>query len=283
VSLALFHTIFNLLGVALMWPVTARLAAYLNSRFVTESERLAQPEYLDQNVRATPVLAMQALNLELIRLGSLVRDHTAASISREGSAEPAMLRTQQGLRALIDAVEVFVSELEMERLPDTQKGNLPIVLRTTGYLEDVLSLLEDLEDHRRDIQAIMLPAVLSQVTDFQAAVLTCIRASNAMAETFEISELESEYAGLRQQWHDLKDILLNAAAARAIPIVQLNSALEGLRSTLKIAEQLTKAAERLYTLGLSVPGSQTASADSEDIPGSTGAAPTDSMLVDERT
>jgi hypothetical protein len=43
-------------------------------------------------------------------------------------------------------------------------------------------------------------------------------------------------------------MLLNATTARRIPVSPLNSALEGLRTELKMAEQLTKAAQRLMTL-----------------------------------
>lgn len=41
VSLALFHTIFNLLGVILMWPLTDRLGKFLAQRFTTQEENKA--------------------------------------------------------------------------------------------------------------------------------------------------------------------------------------------------------------------------------------------------
>jgi hypothetical protein len=49
-------------------------------------------------------------------------------------------------------------------------------------------------------------------------------------------------------WHELKTILLDAAAVRSIPVSPLNSSLEGLRSYLKMMEQLTKTTERIHTL-----------------------------------
>ena len=74
ITLALFHTIFNLLGVLLMWPLTGRLAAFLERRFTTRAEMLSRPQYLDRNVMATPPLALDALKLELRRASRLTRD-----------------------------------------------------------------------------------------------------------------------------------------------------------------------------------------------------------------
>ena len=56
------------------------------------------------------------------------------------------------------------------------------------------------------------------------------------------------YEDLRAAWHALKDVLLNAGANRRLAITRLNSATEGLRSYLKMAEQMTKAAVRLRAL-----------------------------------
>jgi phosphate:Na+ symporter len=260
VSLALFHTIFNVLGVIVMWPLTNRLASYLRTRFATEAERLARPQYLDRNVMAAPVLAMEALCLELNRVTGLVRDLAVDAINAEGRTDRAFAEQEHGIRALIDAVEQFVIELEIEQLPASQKGNLPIALRITGYLEETVGLVRDLDDHRVDIETIMQPPVREPIATYQAAIVEQIRLGDQI-EDLGISVLEEGYEDLQSQWHELKTELLNASAARSIPIRPLNSSLEGLRSYLKMAEQLTKAAERTHTLGLTEKKSE----DSEDL------------------
>ena len=60
-QLVLFHTLFNLLGVLLMWPLSGPLVQFLLARFTTADEDAARPRYLDRNVAAVPVLALQAL------------------------------------------------------------------------------------------------------------------------------------------------------------------------------------------------------------------------------
>ncbi len=57
ISLAMFHTVFNLLGVALMWPLADRLSTFLKWRFRSGDEDVAQAHYLDRNVASAPSLA----------------------------------------------------------------------------------------------------------------------------------------------------------------------------------------------------------------------------------
>lgn len=70
-QLVLFHSLFNLLGVLLMLPLSAPLVRFLLARFRSADEDAARPRYLDRNVAAVPVLALRALRHELARMGSL--------------------------------------------------------------------------------------------------------------------------------------------------------------------------------------------------------------------
>lgn len=54
VTLALFSTTFNGLGVVLMLPVTAAMVRFLRRRFVTPEEELARPRYFDPAALAVP-------------------------------------------------------------------------------------------------------------------------------------------------------------------------------------------------------------------------------------
>ncbi len=50
ITLALFHTTFNILGVLLMWPATGWLTRFLEKRFVSLEEIEGRPKYLDKTV-----------------------------------------------------------------------------------------------------------------------------------------------------------------------------------------------------------------------------------------
>ncbi|MDX2505609.1 MAG: Na/Pi symporter [Gammaproteobacteria bacterium] len=63
VTLAMFQTTFNILGVLLMFPLSRRLADFLEKRFVTQEEIEGRPRYLDKTVAVSPILAINALAL----------------------------------------------------------------------------------------------------------------------------------------------------------------------------------------------------------------------------
>ena len=50
------------------------------------------------------------------------------------------------------------------------------------------------------------------------------------------------------KWRELKNLLLSSAATGTVPVDRLSSAVEGLRGCLRMAERLTKSAERLEVL-----------------------------------
>lgn len=249
VSLALFHTGFNLLGLLLMWPLSERLAGFLASRFRSRAEMLAKPAYLDRNVMATPALAMDALRLELGRAVTMTRQAVRTAVNVEGPPDRSVEEQRQVARGLLDAIESFVIQMEATRLAADLSSSLPLILRITNYLEDVITLAAELDDHRDDVDALMKPDVYASLAQFQADVLAHIDGCDPNAEGFSLNDLTRSYEALRQGWHDLKSRLLEAASRGSLPIQRLNSGLEGLRCYLKMAEQLTKVAERLVALG----------------------------------
>jgi len=67
-KLALFHTVFNMIGVATVAPFTNRLVAFLQQRFVDKAPEKGQPRYLDASVVELPQPALAALAKETDRL-----------------------------------------------------------------------------------------------------------------------------------------------------------------------------------------------------------------------
>ena len=250
ISLALFHTVFNILGVLLMLPLTNRLAAFLSRKFGSESERLSKPTYLDHNALANPDLAVEALRLELTRATGICREMIVATVSAESPEHRVTSARRMALRKLIEEIQNFVDLLELERLPEGFRGNLPLVLRIAGYLEEVVGLADDIDLHRGDISALISSRteVAELILGYQAAVLAQVERCDPELASVADAELEAGYDRLRTQWHTLKDALMQSAADRRVPIRRLNSASEGLRCCLKIAEQLKKAALRQNAL-----------------------------------
>ena len=171
VTLALFHTVFNFLGVVLMWPLTSRLATFLSHQFTTQADRLAEPQFLDRNVMATPSLAIEALYRELVRAAGQTGEAVTAAINLEGNPTQSVREQRHGVRTLLDRIETFVTEMGGTRLPEELLANLPVALRITGYLEEVLGLIDDLDDRRGDIAAVDRPPVSQVIAEFKAMML----------------------------------------------------------------------------------------------------------------
>ncbi len=247
-TLALFHTVFNLLGVALMLPLTRRLAAFLSRRFVTREETLARPQFLDRTTLATPSLAMEALKLELARAIALARDTALAAMSMEGATPESAREQRHGLRGLLTAIDGFVTNLEASRLPADLATALPLALRVTNYLDDVTGLAEAIDRHRPDVAAISREPVLPTISSYRAAVAAQIARCDPGADDAEAAKIDAGYTDLEHSWHGLKTVLLEAASRRQLPLERLNDALEGMRAALHLAEQITKATRRLRAM-----------------------------------
>jgi phosphate:Na+ symporter len=67
-KLAVFHTIFNVLGVVLMLPLMNRLIAFLERRIVEPAPDVSRPRYLNDAVDAFPQTLESALRKEVLHL-----------------------------------------------------------------------------------------------------------------------------------------------------------------------------------------------------------------------
>lgn len=67
-KLAVFHTVFNLIGVILMTPMISRLALFLTRVMQPPTEALTVPLYLNEASLEVPAAASEAIRQELIRL-----------------------------------------------------------------------------------------------------------------------------------------------------------------------------------------------------------------------
>ncbi len=67
-KLALFHTIFNVIGVLAVAPFTSKLVVYLNGMFKEDKKDISRAKYLDSVVIEVPQAAIAALRKEIIHM-----------------------------------------------------------------------------------------------------------------------------------------------------------------------------------------------------------------------
>lgn len=147
--LAAFHTIFNLLGIILIWPLAPRLTAWLSTLYRSEEEVLARPDHLDANLAGTPSLALRALVLECWRLHGLSLELARMRLTAPAS-ERARLDARQGaLAELASAIRRFLEQLSTEAMtPETARA-LPDLVRAVQHAEDLALASGELASLRR--------------------------------------------------------------------------------------------------------------------------------------
>jgi phosphate:Na+ symporter len=91
-ALAVFHTVFNCIGVLAIAGVTGRLVEWLSKRFVTQEERIGRPRYLDATLVGVPALATRALTMEAARMAEVAFDVARTRISEPASGRPSVGR-----------------------------------------------------------------------------------------------------------------------------------------------------------------------------------------------
>lgn len=150
--LALFHTVFNVLGVLLMLPLTERLARMLDRLFVSSSEALGQPRFLDQTLKQTPALAVAAVQREVDRLQELTVHVLKGSAQ---GADPRVVQEEaEAIRGLGDALTAYAAELRGGLLDDQAGRTLTLALAVTRHLREAVRLAPALASLQRELGAL---------------------------------------------------------------------------------------------------------------------------------
>ncbi len=100
-KLALFHTLFNLVGLALMLPLTGRLVTWLEALLPERRASVVTPRFLARPMLEMPDAGLEAVRKELQHLFANVFDIMALALH----ADPARLRRGEQLELLDRAPE----------------------------------------------------------------------------------------------------------------------------------------------------------------------------------
>jgi phosphate:Na+ symporter len=242
IVLALFHTVFNLLGVALMLPFTARLGRFLLRHFTTAEEDISRPRHLDRTVAATPAFAVPALEQELRRMQDLVCSTGLAAIAGQKDRARVIERRAEAIAQLGQAVSAFAVDVRMEGMSRTVAEYLARLLRVARYLDEAATLLSQthslsVESHRITDDATQA-SVLTLLASAQSCLMVCAEAGykDDWRERLDEDELDFE-----AHYQEAKAVVLRAAAVHLLSIEQADHLLDAMSSTRRMVEQLVKA------------------------------------------
>lgn len=247
-ELALFHTAFNILGVLLLWPLTGSLARFLETRFRRGEEDLARPKYLDRTLVATPVLALQALIRELLRLGEMSRDMAKEAISSE-RVDPQNLEQERSITdRLVEAIGEFSSRMQQSNLPPIMAEVLPNALRVSRYHSEMAELAVMVGQSHSRAEELGAADVMEPVHAFKGRVVRLLSELDRHRLDFDEESADKKMRDLQDAYQELKSRLLRVGAEGRLPVRRLVEELDTLSNIRRLAEQADKAARYLKTL-----------------------------------
>jgi phosphate:Na+ symporter len=240
--LALFHTVFNVLGVLLMLPLSGRLAAGLERLFRSAEEDLGRPRHLDPTVATMPTLAVAALREELLRLRSIITRIVGTVFAGTRGPVSTLERQIAAVKTLGDAIVTFVATVRTETMSIEVADELAQTLRTARYLDEIARLAPATGTLRVAVETIPDAETRRALEDTFEAAGTCLtlaaRATDAPGHDVErnvaLEQFETRYEAA-------KSALLRAAVARHVAVETTDALLDQLSAVRRLVEQLVKA------------------------------------------
>ena len=250
VTLALFHTTFNVLGVLLMLPLSKRLAAFLEQRFVTHEEAEGRPRYLDRTVAVSPMLALNALALELTRIAAVTRDMALAVLSTESRPGKQISSDFTVVESLTNAVAEFISSLGKGTLTSEVTTQLATALRAEQHLLACAEQALEVANSQAGIAYIDDTDLSQGMTEYRSQVVNLIKLTDTESETFSFAGCESQLEQVQLAYDAVKKNLLNAGAGQRLAIPEMIEILEQNSRIRRMARQMVKGIHHLSELNI---------------------------------
>lgn len=229
VTLAVFHTAFNVLGVVLMWPLAGPLARLLRRRFVTEEEEEGQPRYLDATVLQVPRVGLRALGREALRLNDLagrILEHALAG-------RRAQQETLQGaFDRLLGAIASCVDQLDRAQLPADVAVGLRQLMRATRHYVVVTEQAREVD-----------PSLDAPVAEAALQIIAHLR-----SDVFDVDAAGEAFGVLQERFERCREEILEAVAAGTVSTRELVRRQRLLTEARRAAKHLVRGARELEPL-----------------------------------
>jgi len=250
VTLALFHTVFNILGVLIMWPMSGRLAHFLEARFVTQEETEGRARYLDKTVAVSPMLALNALALELSRIAGVARRMALEALSTDSEPGKRLKTDHMVVKKLSIAVSAFITRLEKGLLSGDVAEQLAKVLRAEQHLLACVDQAMLVVKAQRELEVLDDEKLAAELSHYRAEVVNLITLANPDEKEFSIIDCENQLQQVQNIYDDVKKVLLLAGAELHIPVESMIDILEQNSRIRRMARQMIKAMNLLNELNV---------------------------------
>jgi len=249
VSLALFHTLFNVMGVLLLSPFVPAMTRFLERRFAEPEEEDGRPHYLSNATLNMPAMALDALLRELGRLQALAsRAVLSAAVIGDGESESESMqstaRHRAALSRLSDKINAFTDMMAQQPLPEDTLIRLQYALRVNRYLQEFVRLSDSVEtlaflQHKDKLSA----SLLRKNKQF---LERCVKFLTLLADGKPLPKTAA--ALLKKDYDALKGTLLKAAVNKTLKIADASKLLDAASHSRRMMEQAIKSQRYLKIL-----------------------------------
>ncbi len=241
-SLAIFHTLVNLLGIVVMWPLTPRLVAWLETRFRTLEEDESRPRFMDRNVQSAPSLALDALARELHRMQAIARRVADAAISSEEPHNPSLEIGHRALESLNIAISEFASGIPRATMSADQQNALPHAQRVGQYLVNVAEHAREMVQEQHEAMLAPESALAVSRNALRASAVALLDLTQVDSPQWDAGRLAAARRDFETEYQAMKAQLLQAGTAGAILPRSMAQLLERLSDLHRVVDQAAKAA-----------------------------------------
>ncbi|PIE24899.1 MAG: sodium:phosphate symporter [Neptuniibacter caesariensis] len=243
ILLAAFHTLFNVVGVAVMWPLSDKLVDFLNQRFRTQEETLSKPQYLDDNVLASPVLAIEAMNKELCRVSGLTSEMARSAISADISETQKLIEQMNSLHALGDQIGYYNQKIAQENLSAEVSEILPFAMRITRYYSEIARLSALMPNYYDVFEQLSNRSLKELIHDYQTGIIALIDSCEIQPDFYQSGEDSRKHLKrLEKQYQQLKTKVMESSIEGQVKPKDSITLLDALSHIHRLAEQVEKAA-----------------------------------------
>lgn len=241
VTLALFHTVFNILGVVIIWPMLVWLSAFLEKRFMTHQEIESKPKYIDKNVAVSPSLALNALTLEIDRIVGMSKSLIKAVLGQTKGTTLLLNEKYEALEKLANITGEFISKLEKGTLTSEVKTQLSTLILAQQYsLSCAESALEIAKDQTL-LQATSDSHVSSTLEDYLAEMRGVVGQISEQSLPTQDTDFDDNIQHIKNRYDEVKAIMLNAAVESRAPIQTMMEVMDNIKKVQLMTEQYCKA------------------------------------------
>ena len=212
-QLAVFHTVFNLIGIFVMLPLLNQLVIFLNKLIPEQPVEVEQPIYLNSASMEMADAAVEAVRKESIRLYDLAASVITDGLSIQRDVFESGVKVKRVVKKSPDVIEEDIDDLYERKLKALYGAIVEFIIHTrSGYSEG--RLREELNRIRQAGQDIIeavkgVKHLRKNLTRFMQSDNADIKREYDKLRRLVVRVLRKIEALRRQDDHDLSDAIMS--------------------------------------------------------------------------